>query len=128
MTNAQSKFDQLFYDGGCPLCQREISALKRLSDSQLRFTDLLTLPAQETAQHPARDTLMRSLHLRSADGHWLVGIDATVQAWSHTAVGFLWRPLRWPILGAVADRVYSLWARRRYQRRSACVVCRVPPT
>ena len=58
MTNAQSNIDQLYYDGGCPLCQREISALKRLADSQLRFTDLLTLPAQETAQHPARDTLM----------------------------------------------------------------------
>jgi predicted DCC family thiol-disulfide oxidoreductase YuxK len=60
--------------------------------------------------------LLRTLHLRTADGELLQGLEANVAAWQHTRVGFLWRWLQWPLVRAVAGRVYDAWALWRYRR------------
>jgi predicted DCC family thiol-disulfide oxidoreductase YuxK len=104
--------DILYYDGKCPLCLREIRALERLRADRLQLVDVhLYEPAPG---EPTRDSMLLRLHLRTADGRWLSGVDATVKAWSHTRWGFLFRPLRWPLLASLADRAYDYWARRRY--------------
>ena len=66
---------------------------------------------------PAREKLLKILHLRTSDGEWITGIDATVRAWSSTRMGGLWRLLNLPGVRPVADKLYSAWAKRRYQRR-----------
>ena len=115
--------DTLYYDGQCPLCRREIALLGRLKDHALVLQDLCRLEAPGPADpwpRPDADQLMRSLHLRTAAGAWLTGIDATVRAWSHTPIGWLWTPLRWPLLKPLAERCYRRWAARRYRRRMQC--------
>jgi len=104
--------DTLYYDGHCPLCLREIKALVRLRDEQLQLVDVHSYePAPE---EPTRESMLLRLHLRTSDGTWLNGVDATVQAWSHTRWGFMFKPLRWPLLAPLADRAYNFWARRRF--------------
>ncbi len=72
--------------------------------------------------------MLRQLHLRLPDGQWLVGADASVEAWRYTRVGWLLKPLRWPVFGPVVDRVYRRWAKRRFKRLygSGRYLCTLP--
>jgi predicted DCC family thiol-disulfide oxidoreductase YuxK len=104
--------DTLYYDGQCPLCKREVGRLREIS-SGLALCDIHDL---DDAGLPSRDQLLRQLHLRTAKGEFLTGLEANVAAWQHTRIGWLWRVLQWPLIRPVASRCYNLWARRRYQR------------
>lgn len=115
--------DTLFYDSRCPLCSREIATLGRLQDGSLEFADIHEQVEPETAC-PSREMLLRRLHLRGNDGTWIVGLRANVRAWSHTRYGFLFRPLLWPGIFAIATMVYERWADRRYEKRYACEICK----
>lgn len=116
--------DILYFDGQCPLCAREIRTLRRLQQGGLAFVDVHQQSEHAEDERPGREQLLRRLHLRRADGHWEVGLPATVRAWSHTRAGVLFRPLLWPGLFLVADWVYRRWADRRYERKYACAICR----
>ena len=113
--------DTLYYDAQCPLCSREVRLLRRLADGGLAFQDIQHYRPDQG--QPTPDTLLRTLHLHDASGRWHTGVDATVQAWSHTRWGWLLKPMRWPLLATVADQLYSVWARRRYQRLYPCTQC-----
>lgn len=67
-----------------------------------------------------KERLLRHLHLLDAKGHWRMGVDASVAAWSFTPLGFLMRPLRWPWIMPWVDRVYQRWADKRYCRKYHC--------
>lgn len=112
--------DILYYDSQCPLCRREIGTLTRLQTGGLGFADIHAL---DQPGLPSREQLLRRLHLKATNGRWHVGLEANVQAWSHTRLGWLFRPLLWPGLHAVARRLYERWADRRYERRYQCGVC-----
>jgi predicted DCC family thiol-disulfide oxidoreductase YuxK len=70
----------------------------------------------QDATLPSRDTLLRELHFRDANGNMLVGLDANVAAWQHTRFGWLWRILQWPVIRPLAGRAYNAWAIQRYRR------------
>jgi predicted DCC family thiol-disulfide oxidoreductase YuxK len=111
---AEQPCDTLFYDGQCPLCAAEISRLREVRGSGLRVADIHDTPLNDTA--PDRDTLLRTLHLRRADGSWLTGADANVAAWEGTRQGRWLRILRWRPIRPVVDLVYAWWAAWRYHR------------
>ena len=113
--------DTLYYDGNCPLCMREVRLLQRIAGPGLVLQDLHTAP--EHRGEPTRLEKLSTLHLQTGSGRWLTGVDATVRAWSHTRWGFLFRVLRWPLVGALADIAYRYWARKRYQRLYGCGEC-----
>lgn len=119
--NAPVNTDTLYYDGNCPLCMREVRLLSRIADNGLALVDLHEV--LDGSGQPTRLEKLSTLHLQTADGEWLTGVDATVTAWSHTRWGWLFSVLRWPLLGGVADVVYRYWARKRYQRLYGCGDC-----
>ncbi len=102
----------LYYDGQCPLCTREIAKLRDISEG----LDLRDIHDVDDRGLPDRDTLLRELHYRDADGNLVVGLDANVAAWQHTRWGWLWRVLQWPLVRPLAEQAYSRWARQRYRR------------
>ena len=110
--------DTLHYDGRCPLCMREVRLLRRIAGPGLALVDLHDVPGE-----PSRLIKLTTLHLKTADDVWLTGVDATVRAWSHTRWGWLFRVLRWPLVGPLADALYRFWARKRYQRLYGCGEC-----
>lgn len=110
---------QLYYDGRCPLCAREMAFLRKFKTAGLTLVDihqLLQLTDEEQEQ------MLRNLHLQMPDGSWRFGVEANVIAWSFTPMGFLWKPLRWKIWAGAVDKIYQRWADRRYCRAYACAV------
>jgi predicted DCC family thiol-disulfide oxidoreductase YuxK len=112
----------LYYDGTCPLCSKEISMLKRLSNDGIDFVDIHQV---NDAELPSKELLLKRLHLRKSNGEWLVGLDANVYAWSLTPYGILFKILRiWPIR-SIADLIYIRWADQRFNKRYECNKCNV---
>lgn len=106
--------DTLYYDGQCPLCRREIDRLRAARGAAIALVDIHGLGADAPID---RDELLRSLHLRRADGQWLRGADANVSAWDGTAKARWLAALRWPLVRPLTDLGYRLWAAWRYRRR-----------
>ncbi len=115
MQQANPPKDRLYYDDQCPICTAEMRKLDRLQDGNLQLVPISSL--EPNPARPDQRSLLAVLHLERADGRWLTGVDANVAAWQHTAYGWLWRPLRWPVLRQVADWAYRVWLAWR-QRRS----------
>ena len=115
--------DTLYYDGRCPLCAREARWLASRQRGQLVLVDIHGLKLDETQ----RTALLEVLHLRTGDGQWLTGVDASQRAWAHVLPGWLLRPLGWRWLRFFLNPLYSFWAKRRYRRLYGCALCRSEP-
>jgi predicted DCC family thiol-disulfide oxidoreductase YuxK len=113
--------DTLYYDGSCPLCAKEMRWLARYHHRGLALQDIHAL--EQDALPAPKAEMLQILHLYTATGELLLGLDATVTAWSHTPYGFLVKPLQWPIIKTIADKAYQYWAIRRYAKRYDCNVC-----
>ncbi len=112
--------DILYFDGKCPLCSHEIGWLKRLQNGQLEFIDIHQINESELPF--SKEILLQELHINAA-GCWLKGADASVRAWSHTSVGWVLKPLRWPFIKTLVDSVYTWWAKRRFAKLYSCNSC-----
>lgn len=99
----------LFYDGQCPLCAKEIKLLSRWKSNRLSLVDL----HKQTDLPSNKNEMLSVLHYQTENGDYLMGLDASVAAWSHTRIGFLLRPLRWLFIKPLADRLYKFWAQKR---------------
>ena len=114
----EPRYDTLFYDGQCPLCAREIRTLRKLQRGNLIFADIHE-QREGSDTLPGHEALLRRLHLMTWTGEWVTGLRANVRAWSHTPLGFLFKPLLWP---GIASKVYESWADKRYDRKYACAI------
>ncbi len=106
---------EVFFDGDCPLCSREVAFLRgRSSLRTVRFTDIATLgpPGQQRAGR-TRDALMDRIHARLGDGTVIEGVEVFRRLYERLGWGWLVAPTRWPILRQLADAAYALFARNR---------------
>jgi len=138
----------IYYDASCPLCAEEMHALKKydmrdrlllIDCSENDFSDDHTRQASIS-----KETLMRRIHARDADGHWLdgvavfetayraAGIESVARLWGDSRLRSLWdRAYPW-----VADNLMllsrlgfakifglciSLVARHAEKRSRACI-------
>lgn len=62
---------QLFYDGRCPLCAREMALLRKHAHAGLTLVDIHSLVCINDAE---REQLLRDLHLLQPDGRWQLGV------------------------------------------------------
>ncbi|MEM7167254.1 MAG: DUF393 domain-containing protein [Planctomycetota bacterium] len=119
---------QVYYDGDCPLCRREIDWLaKRNRKAMLTFVDIAGADFDAALVGKSHEELMGQLHARTADGQWLVGVEVFRRMYSAVGLGFLTSWTRLPIARWVADRAYALFARNRLRwtgRRCNDKVCR----
>lgn len=105
----------LFYDGYCPLCVAEMDKLKALDKAaRIAFEDIQQ--ADFSTRFPELDwqALNFKIHAQLADGRLVTGLDATYLAWKSVGHGWLYAPLRWPVIRWFADKVYYWFARNRY--------------
>jgi predicted DCC family thiol-disulfide oxidoreductase YuxK len=112
---------EVFFDGDCPLCVREIAMLRRMDrHARVRFTDIAA-PDFDTEGLPPWDVLMDRIHGRRLDtGELVEGVE--VFRALYEAVGFGWvvawtrvRPL-----DRLLDRAYRAFASRRLRLTGRC--------
>jgi predicted DCC family thiol-disulfide oxidoreductase YuxK len=119
----------VFYDGGCPLCRREIAHYRRIDrQSAIRWVDIISEKEALDAAGLDLAAAMRRIHAREADGRLVSGVTAFVAVWRrlpfYRHLASLIDGLR---LTAVLDRMYGRFADWRLKRRCAGGRCAAGP-
>lgn len=110
----------LLYDGGCPLCVREVRFLERRdrarnpADPRLAFVDIDAIDYNPAA-HAGIDyrAAMGRIHAIDADGTVLRDVAVFRRAYDLIGLGWLYAPTRWPLIAPLANGAYGVWARWR---------------
>lgn len=121
---------EVFFDGDCPLCRREINVLRRWDRREkIRFTDISSPDFQAAAVGLTDETLMAQMHGRLADGTWLRGVEVFRRMYAAVGFGPLVLLSRLPLVSQVLDWAYAVFARNRWRLTSRCTAggCSVKP-
>lgn len=122
---------EVFHDGACPLCAKEIRMLQRLDRRQrIRFVDIAAPDFDAAAVGISWDELMARLHGRLPDGTWIQGVEVFRRLYA--AVGFrrLVALSRLPVLSHLLALAYRVFAANRLRFTGRCddAGCRIPAT
>lgn len=110
----------LLYDGGCPLCLREVRFLegrdrrRHGTRPRLAFVDI-DAPGYNAATYAGitYGEAMGRIHALAADGTVLRDVAVFRRAYQLIGLGWLYAPTSWPLLGPLANSLYRLWAAGR---------------
>ena len=122
---------EVFYDGECPLCIREIRMLRWMDRKQrIRFTDIAREGFSPEAYGKGMDELMGEIHARLPDNTWITGVE--VFRLLYSAVGFktLANLTRLPILSSLLNFSYRAFAKTRLRLTGRCSTsgaCKMQP-
>jgi predicted DCC family thiol-disulfide oxidoreductase YuxK len=115
---------EVFYDGDCPLCMREIRMLQRLDRRRQRieFTNIADKSFDPAAYGTTYADLMAKIQGRTLpDGRWIEGVEVFRQLYK--AVGF--GPIVWitrlPLLSHLLSLGYHLFAKNRLRLTGRCI-------
>ena len=105
------------YDGGCPLCRRETDFLKsRDKFRYIKFVDISSVDYEpRNYQNISYEIAMSNLHGILNNGNIIKGLD--VLAYSYQLIGFGWVyfPIKIPLLSNLLKMIYQYWAKYRLQ-------------
>jgi predicted DCC family thiol-disulfide oxidoreductase YuxK len=106
---------RVFYDGGCPVCSREIAFYRaRPGADGFEWIDVVNSPAQALGPGLSREKALARMHVRLADGTLLCGAAAFAAMWRRMP-GFrmLGVLISLPPFGALAELGYRGFLRFR---------------
>lgn len=112
---------EVFFDGACPLCRREIALLARLDpNGRIRRTDISAPGFDAAALGVPLQTLMRTIHGRLPGGEWIEGVEVFRRLYA--AVGFrrVVAVSRLPLVRGVLDIAYRAFAKNRLRLTGRC--------
>jgi predicted DCC family thiol-disulfide oxidoreductase YuxK len=112
---------EVFFDGQCPLCSKEIRMLRGLDrGGRIRFTDIAD-PGFEAARHGRTlQELMNRIHGRLPDGTWIEGVEVFRRLYDAAGLRGLVAVTRWPIVSPALDAAYGWFARNRLRLTGRC--------
>ncbi len=119
---------EVFFDGGCPLCRREIDLLRRRDrQHRIRFTDIDADAFDSAGVGKTMDQLMAEIHGRLPDGSVICGVEVFRRLYA--AVGFrrLTALTRLSGISNLLNVGYRLFAKNRLKLTGRCKqgVCQV---
>ena len=112
---------EVFYDGECPLCLREIKMLRWMDRKKnIRFTDIADpafCPAdyQKTIQE-----FMDEIRGRLPDGSWIIGVEVFRRLYASVGLGPLVALTRLPGVSHGLDLGYRIFAKNRLRLTGRC--------
>jgi predicted DCC family thiol-disulfide oxidoreductase YuxK len=118
-----------YFDGGCPLCSKEIAHYRRIDTTEMiHWVDITDDGgALDEAGIDPTDA-MRRIHVKEADGRILIGVPAFVAIWrrlpGYRRLAALVQRLR--LVGPL-DWVYAHFADWRLRRRCKEGACTLTP-
>lgn len=105
---------EVFYDGDCPLCRREIDLLRRWDKRQaIKFVDLAAADFDPATVGQTHAELMALIHGRLPDGTVIVGVEVFRQIYQRLGFGTLVWLSRCPGVSGLLEAAYRLFARYR---------------
>jgi len=115
----------VFFDGGCPLCSREIAHYRRLRGAgSLCWVDISTDDAALKFFGIDREAAMARFHVLDRRGYWQTGAWGFAELWSNLpAYRWLSVALRKLHLVSMLDKAYVRFARWRLGRMCTNGAC-----
>jgi predicted DCC family thiol-disulfide oxidoreductase YuxK len=112
---------EIFFDGECPLCMREVRLLQRLDRKhRVRFTDIAAKGFDPSAFGLDMATLMARIHGRLSDGTILEGVEVFRRVYEAVGLGALAKISRWPGISALTEAAYEIFAKNRLRLTGRC--------
>ena len=116
------------YDGGCPLCKRETDFLKgRDKLGNIKFVDINSDDYDPTNyQNISYKKAMSNLHGILHNGNLIQGLDVLAYAYQLVGLGWVYFPIKIPIISSLLKIFYSFWAKYRLKitgRNSLEILC-----
>lgn len=112
---------EVFYDGECPLCRREIDTLRWMDRKQrILFTDIAGTSFLPQAYGKNMDELMAEIHGRLPDDTWVTGVEVFRRLYSAVGFSLIAKVTRLPLLSHALDLGYRLFARHRLSLTGRC--------
>ena len=104
---------KLLYDGECPLCLREVNFLQKkdAGRGKVSFVDIASddYNPEENAGIDF-ETAMGRIHGILADGTVIKNVEVFRRVYETLGMGWVYAITKLPILGALANFVYGIWA------------------
>ena len=114
----------IFFDGACPICDREIALMRRLDKRRLlAFCDFSRPDYDPTSIDLSPTELGRIIHARWGDGTVITGVDVFRAMWEAVGLGFLARLSRLSLVEPLVVRAYAWFARNRLRLTGRSQVC-----
>ena len=105
----------LLFDGGCPLCVREVRFLRgRDRHHRIAFVDI-DAPDYNPTDYAGISyrMAMGRIHALTSKDAVLTDIAVFREAYRLIGLGWLYAPTRWPVIAPLANLAYGFWASRR---------------
>lgn len=104
---------KLLYDGECPLCVREVNFLTKKDAGRgiVEFVDIADLD-YDPQNNAGIDfaTAMGRIHAILPDGTVVKNVEVFRQVYECLGMGWVYGITKVPVIGAIADWLYEIWA------------------
>ncbi len=116
---AENPKPKVFYDGECPMCQREIKHYQSMRGADnLEWIDITCDTERLQDYGIDYDTAMARFHVLDGKGQWQTGAYGFAELWKHLpALSGVARVVSKLRLLALIDRVYTIFASWRLKSR-----------
>lgn len=112
---------EVFFDGDCPLCRREIAFARRLDGrGAVRFTDIADPSFDPSSSGISRADLMARIHARTEDGSVVEGVGVSRRLYAAVGLGPLVVLSRIGPLARLLDAAYTWFAENRLRITGRC--------
>ncbi|MBD2357067.1 DUF393 domain-containing protein [Tolypothrix sp. FACHB-123] len=104
---------ELLYDGECPLCLREVNFLQKRDAGRglVNFVDIADNDYNpEVHGNVDFETAMGRIHAVLADGTVVKNVEVFRRVYEVLGLGWVYSVTKLPIVGAIADFLYGIWA------------------
>lgn len=120
---------EVFYDGACPLCMREIRMLQRLDKrGRIGFVDIAADGFDATSVGVSFQTLMDRIHGRLPDGSLVEGVEVFRRLYAAVGLGPVVWMTRLPGIAHLLEAGYATFAKNRLRLTGRCTdACALPP-
>ena len=112
---------EVFYDGDCPLCMREMRLLRRLDKRErIRFVDIAAEGFDRGSVGVTWEALMERIHGRLPDSTIVEGVEVFRRLYAAVGFGPLVALTRLPGVARLLDLGYRWFAKNRLRLTGRC--------
>lgn len=122
---------EVFYDGDCPLCLKEINMIRWMDrKNRILFTDIASETFSPGSIGRSMPELMDQIHGRLPDGSMVIGVDVFRHLYSAVGFGPVVALTRLPVVTQALDLGYTFFAKHRLRLTGRCSdgACGIEPS